>query len=225
MMVDVVGRGEGVNGGGDDGVQRGMETEDTHVERDTLMSGVDGSSVERGDVDVDVDDGGLDEYMGVDEGEEGYLGVGGSVDGYMYEDDEGVNEYVDENVNVDDEGVNEYVDDEGVKVNKEVRQMEEEVVSLIVSRLDTDGCLLKLYCNLQGRPSLTLEQQLLSQFFSSSSRARTAYIAAFRRALEVMDTGDGKPLTCDRVFSKCHLQEDALERLLSYTWHHQNMQA
>lgn len=198
-MVDVAERGEGVYGG-DDGWQR-EATVDTNEERDALVRGMDGGSVDSVQrEDVDEDD---------------------SVDGYLYEDDESMNEYVDEYVDVDEEGVV----DGHLDVYEDVRQVEEEVVSLIVSKLDTDGCLLKLYCNLQERPALTLEQHLLSQFFSSSSRARAAYTAALRSALEVQDTRDGKPLTCDRLFNKCDLQEDALEGLLSYTWQHQNIQA
>ncbi|KAK4308461.1 hypothetical protein Pmani_019829 [Petrolisthes manimaculis] len=155
---------------------------------------------------VVVVDGDSVEREGVDEGVEEYLRS-------VYEEaqqregvDANVYEYLDlyDEANVEDE---------------------EELMDLIISRMDTDECLLKLYCNLQRRPSITLEQQLLSQLFSTSQRARTTYNDAFSRAQEVLDTRDGKPLTCEQVFSKCDLNEDTLEDLLRITWqHHENVQ-
>ncbi|XP_071540926.1 uncharacterized protein [Panulirus ornatus] len=104
---------------------------------------------------------------------------------------------------------------------EEVVELEKLLVSA-ASRLDTDGCVLKLLCHLNNKQAhaRTLEENVLLQLFSNNPDTLSFYHATFdNTAADVSKTQEQvATAACDKVFSSCTLGQEELSSLLQHTW-------
>ncbi|XP_071541418.1 uncharacterized protein [Panulirus ornatus] len=104
---------------------------------------------------------------------------------------------------------------------EEVVELEKLLVSA-ASRLDTDGCVLKLLCHLNNKQAhaRTLEENVLLQLFSNNPDTLSFYHATFdNTAADVSKTQEQVATSaCDKVFSSCTLGQEELSSLLQQTW-------
>lgn len=97
--------------------------------------------------------------------------------------------------------------------------VDENLLLTTVTQMDPNGCILKLLCSLQTKPeeSLTQQEAVLARMFSDNSDSLSSSNAAF-----VYATGVGRQsqnaASCDKLFSKCLMEEEQLSRVLQQSW-------
>ncbi|KAK4327399.1 hypothetical protein Pmani_002065 [Petrolisthes manimaculis] len=97
--------------------------------------------------------------------------------------------------------------------------VDENLLLTTVTQLDPNGCILKLLCSLQAKPeeARTTEEGNLVRMFSDNQDSLTSANAAF-----VYAAGVGREaqdvVSCDKLFSKCLMEEEQLSRVLQQSW-------
>ncbi|KAK4319162.1 hypothetical protein Pmani_009881 [Petrolisthes manimaculis] len=97
--------------------------------------------------------------------------------------------------------------------------VDENLLLTTVTQLDPNGCILKLLCSLQAKPeeARTTEEANLVRMFSDNQDSLTSANAAFVYAAGVgRETQD--VASCDKLFSKCLMEEEQLSRVLQQSW-------
>lgn len=101
---------------------------------------------------------------------------------------------------------------------KEEVDVGENLLLTTVTQLDQEECILKLVCSLQTKPEKerTPNEAVLASIFTDSPSS-SSYTAAFVHAAGVgRQEQDSTP--CNRVFSKCVMEETDLRRALDQAW-------
>ncbi|KAK4308459.1 hypothetical protein Pmani_019827 [Petrolisthes manimaculis] len=94
----------------------------------------------------------------------------------------------------------------------------------VIVKLDSHGCMLKLLCHLNTLPQVNQQQQTLLLLFSKSPSVLKAYSDAYLTAKELMElegeetTTNESPLSCQQIFSRCHLKGNELRNLVDRLW-------
>ncbi|KAK3853404.1 hypothetical protein Pcinc_040048, partial [Petrolisthes cinctipes] len=97
----------------------------------------------------------------------------------------------------------------------------------VIVKLDSHGCMLKLLCHLYTLPQVNQQQETLLLLFSKSPIVLKAYSDAYLTAKELMDEEEGEettnesylsPLSCQQIFSRCHLKGNELSNLVDRLW-------
>ncbi|KAK3866950.1 hypothetical protein Pcinc_027554 [Petrolisthes cinctipes] len=97
--------------------------------------------------------------------------------------------------------------------------VDENLLLTTVTQLDPNGCILKLLCSLQSKPeeARTAQEAVLVRMFSDNQDSLTSANAAF-----VYAAGVGREAqdvaSCDKLFSKCLMEEEQLSRVLQQSW-------